>query len=160
VSGYLLVAHVAHTTHATGLGKSIPYLVILVIGITFTPMTARTVRAAVFSERNLDYVLAAQAKGLSTRRIMFSYAARNAILPNIAGFALSIGFVIAGALVMEIVFSYPGVGYQLYQAVTNDDFPVMQGIFLAISAAVLLACLLADLLYVLADPRVRTRAAY
>ena len=91
-----------------------------------------------------DYVLAAQAKGLSTRRIMFTYAARNAILPNIAGFALAIGFVIAGALVMEIVFSYPGVGYQLWQAVINHDIPVMQGIFLAISLAVLVACLLAD----------------
>ena len=108
-----------------------------------------------------DYVLAAQAKkGLSTPRIMFTYAARNAILPNIAGFALAIGYVVAGALVMEIVFSYPGVGYQLYQAVTNDDVPMMQGVFLAISATVLLACLLSDLLYVLADPRVRTRAAY
>jgi peptide/nickel transport system permease protein len=107
-----------------------------------------------------DYVLAAQAKGLSTRRIMFTYAARNAILPNIAGFALAIGFVIAGALVMEIVFSYPGLGYQILQAVTNDDFPVMQGIFLAISACVLLACLLADVVYAMADPRVRTRAAY
>jgi peptide/nickel transport system permease protein len=61
---------------------------------------------------------------------------------------------------MEIVFSYPGVGYTLYNAVTQDDFPLMQGIFLAISGAVLLACLLADLLYVIADPRTRTRAAY
>jgi peptide/nickel transport system permease protein len=91
---------------------------------------------------------------------MFTYAARNAILPNIAGFALAIGFVVAGALVMEIVFSYPGVGYQLYEAVTNDDIPTMQGIFLAISATVLLACLLADIAYALADPRTRTRAAY
>jgi peptide/nickel transport system permease protein len=107
-----------------------------------------------------DYVLAAQAKGLSTRRIMFTYAARNAILPNIAGFALAIGFVIAGALVMEIVFSYPGVGYQILNAVEYDDFPVMQGIFLAISAAVLIACLLSDVVYAIADPRVRTRAAF
>ena len=80
-----------------------------------------------------DYVLAAQAKGLSPRRIMFTYAARNAILPNIAGFALAIGFVVAGALVMEIVFSYPGVGYKLYNAVTSNDYPLMQGIFLVIS---------------------------
>ena len=135
----------------------LPAAVIIVTSMAGWMLQMRNVMITTTGE---DYVLAAQAKGLSTRRIMFTYAARNAILPNIAGFALSIGFVIAGALVMEIVFSYPGVGYQLYQAVTNDDFPVMQGIFLAISATVLLACLLADLLYVLADPRVRTRAAY
>ena len=85
-----------------------------------------------------DYVLVAQAKGLSPRRVMFTYAARNAILPNIAGFALSIGFVVAGALVMEIVFSYPGIGLTLYNAVTSDDFPLLQGIFLVISLSVLL----------------------
>ena len=107
-----------------------------------------------------DYVLVAQAKGLSTRRVMFTYGARNAILPNIAGFALSLGFVVAGALVMEIVFSYPGVGLTLYNAVTSDDFPLLQGIFLVISFAVLFACLIADVIYVLADPRTRRRAAY
>jgi peptide/nickel transport system permease protein len=107
-----------------------------------------------------DYVLAAQAKGLSSRRIVFTYAARNAILPNIAGFALAIGFVVAGALVMEIVFSYPGVGLTLYNAVTANDYPLTQGIFLVISFAVLFACMIADVVYVLADPRVRTREAY
>jgi peptide/nickel transport system permease protein len=106
-----------------------------------------------------DYVLVGQAKGLSPRRVVFSYAARNAILPNIAGFALSLGFVVAGALVMEIVFSYPGVGLTLYNAVTSDDFPLLQGIFLVISLTVLLACLIADLIYVFADPRTRTRTA-
>jgi peptide/nickel transport system permease protein len=107
-----------------------------------------------------DYVLAAQAKGLSNRRVIFTYAARNAILPNIAGFAVSLGFVVAGALVMEFVFSYPGVGYTLYNAVTSDDYPLMQGIFLVIAMAVLIANLLADAVYVIADPRTRRRAAY
>ena len=106
-----------------------------------------------------DYVLAAQAKGLAPRRIMFSYAARNAILPNIAGFALAIGFVFAGSLIMEYVFSYPGVGQLLYQAIFSDDYALIQGIFLVIAFAVLLACLLADVVYVIADPRARTKAA-
>ena len=106
-----------------------------------------------------DYVLVAQAKGLSPRRVMFTYAARNAILPNLAGFALSLGFVVAGALVMEIVFSYPGIGLTLYNAVTGDDFPLLQGIFLVISLSVLGACLIADIAYFLADPRTRSRAA-
>jgi peptide/nickel transport system permease protein len=143
---------------ASALSHSIlPALTIIVTSMAGWMLQMRNVMITTIGE---DFVLAAQAKGLSTRRIMFTYAARNAILPNIAGFALAIGFVIAGALVMEIVFSYPGVGYQLFQAVTNDDFPVMQGIFLAISATVLVCCLIADVVYVLADPRVRTRAAY
>jgi peptide/nickel transport system permease protein len=107
-----------------------------------------------------DYVLVAQAKGLPQRRVMFTYAARNAVLPNIAGFALSLGFVVAGALVMEVVFSYPGIGLTLYNAVTSDDFPLMQGIFLVIALSVLFASLLADVVYVILDPRTRSRAAY
>jgi peptide/nickel transport system permease protein len=106
-----------------------------------------------------DYVMAAQAKGLSSRRVVVTYAARNAILPNLSGFALSLGFVISGALLMEIVFSYPGIGLTLYNAVTSDDYPLMQGIFLIIALAVLLANLVADALYVVADPRARTQGA-
>jgi peptide/nickel transport system permease protein len=85
---------------------------------------------------------------------------RNAVLPNIAGFALSLGFVVAGALVMEIVFSYPGVGFTLYNAVTSNDYPLMQGIFLVISMTVLTASLLADIAYAIADPRARSRSAF
>lgn len=102
-----------------------------------------------------DYVLVAQAKGLSARRVMFNYAARNAVLPNIAGFALSLSFVVSGALLVEIVFSYPGIGFMLYQAVNNEDFPLMQGIFLIITFAVLAANLVADVVYVILDPRTR-----
>ncbi len=102
-----------------------------------------------------DYVLMAQAKGLPERRVLITYAARNAILPNITGFALSLGFVVGGALLTEIVFSYPGVGFILLQAVQSDDFPLMQAIFLVISLAVLGANFLADIFYVALDPRVR-----
>ena len=108
-----------------------------------------------------DYVLAAQAKGLSTRRVMFTYAARNAILPNIAGFALAIGFVVAGALVMEIVFSYPGVGLHALQRRHLRRLPAAcRGSSSRSRSRCSLACLLADVVYVLADPRTRTRAAY
>jgi peptide/nickel transport system permease protein len=102
-----------------------------------------------------DYVLLAEAKGLSQRRIMFSYAARNAILPNVTGFALSLGFVIGGALLTEVVFSYPGIGFALLQAAQNSDYPLLQGIFLLIAVAVLGANFIADLVYVVLDPRVR-----
>lgn len=104
-----------------------------------------------------DYVLVAQAKGLPKHRVI-SYAARNAILPSVTGFSLAVGFVVSGALLTEIVFSYPGIGYVLQQAVLNRDFPVLQGVFLIITFAVLAANLLADLVYVLLDPRTRQEA--
>jgi peptide/nickel transport system permease protein len=102
-----------------------------------------------------DYVLTAQAKGLSDRRVMLTYAARNAILPNIASFALALSFVVSGAILVEYVFSYPGIGYVLFQAVDNEDYPLMEAIFLIITLAVLLANLLVDMLYVVLDPRTR-----
>jgi peptide/nickel transport system permease protein len=135
----------------------LPALTIVLTSMAGWMLQMRNVMITTIAE---DYVLVAHAKGLSPRRVMFTYAARNAILPNLAGFALSIGFVVAGALVMEIVFSYPGIGLTLYNAVTSDDFPLLQGIFLVISLSVLAACLIADIVYFLADPRTRTRAAY
>jgi peptide/nickel transport system permease protein len=104
-----------------------------------------------------DYVLTAEAKGLRPRRVMFSYAARNAVLPSIAGFAISLGFVVSGSLITETVFSYPGLGYTLLQAVTNVDYPLMQAIFLIITLAVLGANFVVDMLYGLIDPRTRGR---
>src|SRR5437763_12841858 len=97
-----------------------------------------------------------EAKGLKQRRIMYMYAARNSIFPNITAFALSLGFVVSGSLLTEIVFSYPGIGYATLQAVDNLDYALLQGIFLFITVAVLGANFLADLLYVVLDPRVRT----
>ena len=135
----------------------LPALTIVATSMAGWMLQMRNVMITTIAE---DYVLVAQAKGLSPRRVLLTYAARNAILPNIAGFALSLGFVVAGALVMEIVFSYPGIGLTLYNAVTSDDFPMLQGIFLVISLTVLLACLIADVIYVIADPRTRRRAAY
>jgi peptide/nickel transport system permease protein len=102
-----------------------------------------------------DYVRMARAKGLSQRRIMFHYAGRNAILPSVTGFALAIGFVISGALLVEVVFNYPGLGYLLYQAVTAQDYPLMQAIFLMITVAVLVSALVADIVTALIYPRVR-----
>ena len=102
-----------------------------------------------------DYVVAAEAKGLRPSRIMIGYAARNAVLPSVSGFAISLGFVVSGAIAMEYVFSYPGIGDKLVQAVTNDDYPLMQGIFLVITFAVLGANLAVDLLLGVIDPRTR-----
>ncbi|MDQ0726691.1 ABC transporter permease [Microbacterium sp. W4I20] len=104
-----------------------------------------------------DYITMARAKGLTERRIMYRYAARNAMLPSVTAFGMSIGFVVGGALLTEVVFAYPGIGYQLLRAVQALDYPLMQGIFLTLTAAVLVANFLIDIFYVRLDPRVRVR---
>lgn len=117
-------------------------------------LSMRSSMVAVLAE---DYITMANAKGLPESRVMFHYAARNALLPNITGFGMALGFVLSGSLLTEIVFSYPGQGYLLIQAVRNQDYPLMQGIFLTITMAVLGANLLVDLMYVWLDPRTRAR---
>lgn len=102
-----------------------------------------------------DYVLLAAAKGLSERRVLFRYAVRSAVLPSVAGFGMALGFVLSGSLLTEIVFSYPGQGYLLYQAVKNQDYALMQGLFLCITLAVLFANWLVDVASFLLDPRLR-----
>jgi len=101
-----------------------------------------------------DFVLVAQAKGLPTRRVIW-YAARNALLPVVANFTIAISLVVAGQILVEIVFNYPGIGFHLYDALGKLDYTLVQGIFVVITLVVLGANLLADLVYVLIDPRVR-----
>ena len=103
-----------------------------------------------------DYIRLARAKGLHPRRVMLRYAARNALLPNVTAFGMALGFVVGGSFLTEIVFSYPGQGYLLVQAVRNQDYPLMQGLFLVITLAVLCANWLVDILYLWLDPRTRT----
>ena len=98
----------------------------------------------------------ARAKGLPGWRIMFDYAARNAMLPNLSGFAMSLGFVLSGAIVVEYLFSYQGVGYYLLVGVVNQDYALVQALFLLITVAVLVAVLAADILTAILDPRTRT----
>jgi peptide/nickel transport system permease protein len=102
-----------------------------------------------------DYVRMARAKGLSPTRIMWTYVGRNAILPNLTGFAMSLGFVVSGAILVEFVFNYPGVGWMFLQAVENQDYALMQGLFLLITVTVLLAILAADVATALLDTRTR-----
>jgi peptide/nickel transport system permease protein len=126
---------------------------IVLVAIGGWMLGMRNTMISILSE---DYIMMAEAKGLSQRRVMFSYAARNAMLPSVTAFGMALGFVISGALVTEVVFAYPGLGYSLLVAVRQLDYPLMQGIFLMITLAVLVANLIVDLLYVRLDPRVRT----
>jgi len=105
-----------------------------------------------------DFVLVAQAKGLPARRVVW-YAARNALLPVISNFTIAISLVVAGQILVEIVFNYPGIGFHLYDALSKLDYSLVQGIFVVITLVVLAANLLADTVYVLIDPRARQAAA-
>jgi peptide/nickel transport system permease protein len=102
-----------------------------------------------------DFVKFARAKGLPDRVVATRYAARNAIMPVFTNFALSLGFVVAGAIAIEVVFDYPGIADQLLSAVQAEDYPLMQGIFLVIVLGVLIANFIADIVYVYLDPRIR-----
>jgi peptide/nickel transport system permease protein len=102
-----------------------------------------------------DFVTFAEANGLRSRTVALLYAARNALLPNVTAFGLSLGSVVGGAVLVEGVFSYPGVGGLLFTAVTNHDFPLMQALLLVITLSMLVAIFIVDLLYVRLDPRVR-----
>jgi peptide/nickel transport system permease protein len=130
----------------------LPALTLVITSIGGWILTMRNTMITTLAE---DYVKMARAKGLSPVRIMFMYAGRNAILPNLTGFAMSLGFVISGAILVEIVFNYPGLGYMLLQAVNNEDFALMQGLFLLVTVGVLVAVLCADFLTAALDPRTR-----
>ena len=131
----------------------LPGMALLITTIGTWTLTMRNNMVTILAE---DYVRMARAKGLPARRIMLDYAARNAILPNLTGFAMSLGFVVGGAILIEYVFNYPGVGYMLLQAVQNEDYPLMQALFLLITLAVLVAILLADIATAIFDPRTRS----
>lgn len=132
----------------------LPALTIVISSVGGWMLGMRNMMVATLSE---DYITTAEAKGLSPVRVRQRYAARNAILPSVAGFALSLGFVVSGSLVTEQVFSYPGIGYALLQSVNNNDYALMQGLFLVITLAVLAANLIVDLFYGVIDPRTRIR---
>ncbi|MGI8418386.1 MAG: ABC transporter permease [Nakamurella sp.] len=107
--------------------------------------------------RDEDYVLLAEAAGLPRRKVVW-YAMRNAILPQVSSFAMALSFVVAGSVLTEIVFSYPGIGFILLSAVKSLDYSLVQGIFLVITMVVLAANFVADILYVALDPRTRQEA--
>jgi peptide/nickel transport system permease protein len=130
----------------------LPATTIVVASVGGWLISMRNMMVTTLSE---DYVRLAEAKGLSNRRIMYNYAARNAMLPSLSGFAMSLGFVIGGSIVTEVVFNYPGIGSVLFKGAQAADYPLMSAIFLLITVLVLVANLLADVAYVFLDPRTR-----
>jgi peptide/nickel transport system permease protein len=130
----------------------LPGLTIVLTSIGGWALTMRNNTVTVVAE---DYVRMARAKGLREWKIMWHYAGRNAMLPNLTGFGMALGFVVSGAVLVEYVFNYPGLGWMLLDSISNQDFPLMQALFLMITVAVLVAVLAVDMLTALLDPRTR-----
>lgn len=114
-----------------------------------------SMRSLIVSLKGEDYIMWAEAKGLPRPRIFWSYAFRNALLPQVTGLALSLGNIVAGALITETIFGYPGIGYLVYQSIKGLDFPVIQGCILLVILSVATVNFLLDLAYPLIDPRIR-----
>jgi peptide/nickel transport system permease protein len=130
----------------------LPIITLILGSLAGWVLTMRNMMITTLSE---DYVLMAQAKGLPDSQTMIKYAGRNAILPSVTSFSISLGLVVSGSLLTEIVFNYPGIGFALYTGVQNDDYALVEGCFLVIALAVLIANFLSELVYVFLDPRVR-----
>jgi peptide/nickel transport system permease protein len=112
-------------------------------------------RSSVIETLGEDYITTAHAKGLTDGRVLRSHALPNALLPTVTLVAINLGYVVAGAITVEVVFNWPGLGTLTVNALTARDYPVLQGVFLLLSVAIVLANLAADLAYAVLDPRVR-----
>ncbi|MCB9420048.1 MAG: ABC transporter permease [Ardenticatenaceae bacterium] len=132
---------------------AMPLLVSVLVTLQIWIQSMRNTMITVLAE---DYITMAESKGLTQNRIMFNYAARNAILPTVTGFGIFLGSILSGQVLIEQVFSYPGLGFLLVRAVGARDYPLMGGLFLGITAGVLLVNFLVDILYTYLDPRVRS----
>ncbi len=127
----------------------------IVLGYTSAGYLARYVRSSMLEVINNDYVRTARAKGLSERNVMIKHALRNGLLPVVNVLGINLAFILAGSVIVETVFAWPGVGLYLIDGVNGRDFPVIQGAGLLIATSVVLVNLLTDLLLVYVDPRIR-----
>ncbi len=129
----------------------------LALGLFYAAVYARVTRTAMLEIFGLDFVRTARAKGLPERVVAFRHVLRNALLPIVTLLSFQIGTVLAGSIVIESVFSWPGVGTLVVEAVTGRNFPVVVGVLLISSVLVIVANLLVDLVYAALDPRIQVR---
>ena len=142
-------------THVRDLAAHIA-LPALTLGLVLYGEYTLIVRSAMLETLGEDYVLTARAKGLRPRAILRRHALRNALLPIVTLVALSLGYIVAGAILVETVFSWPGIGRAVYEAVLQRDYPMLQGAFLVLTISVVFFNLVADLLYFKLDTRITT----
>jgi len=140
-----------------GLFQQLNALILPVATLTLVTLAlfSRYMRSSMLENLVQDYVRTARAKGVSNRRVLFRHVLRNALIPVLTLVGLSIPGIAAGAVVTETVFNFPGMGYLFFLAAENDDFPVLLGVTVVIAVATVIGSLVADILYAVADPRIR-----
>jgi peptide/nickel transport system permease protein len=133
------------------------HLVLPCLSLMFAQLGAYvlTMRSSLMDSLGEDYVVLAQANGLPHRRVLWKHALRNALLPTTTLLGLQLGFVVGGAVLIETVYAYPGIGRGIYEAVTQLDFPVLQGAFLLLAVTVVVVNMVTDIVYGVLDPRVK-----
>ena len=138
------------------LGDVAQHMILPALTLVLTAYGSYTlvVRTSVLETLGEDYVLTARAKGLPVRRIVWRHAVRNALLPMVTLIALDFGYIVGGALLIEVIFSWPGIGQAMYNAVTERDYPMLQGGFLILTVSVILLNFASDLVYFRLDPRI------
>lgn len=141
-------------TYWADVGKHL-ILPTITMAIVYTGEYILIMRSSIVEVLSEDYILTAKAKGLSTFQILRDHALKNAMLPMVTVISVTLGYVVSGAIQVETVFSWPGIGRLMYEAVMKRDYPVLQGAFLLLAVSVIVANLLADLLYSVLDPRVK-----
>jgi len=127
----------------------------MTLGLGNAALTTRMMRSSMLEVQRQDYITQLRSRGLPEREVIFKHALKNAILPVITVIGLDIGWFVAGAVVVETVFSWPGLGLLVTNSINNYDFPTVQGCILVLAMFVVLGNLIADILYAFADPRVR-----
>jgi ABC-type dipeptide/oligopeptide/nickel transport system permease component len=138
------------------LGDVGEHMILPVLTLVLTAYGSYTlvVRTSVLETLGEDYVLTARAKGLPVRRIVWRHAVRNALLPMVTMIAMDFGYIVGGALLIEVIFSWPGIGEAMYNAVTQRDYPMLEGGFLILAVSVILLNFVSDLVYFRLDPRI------
>jgi peptide/nickel transport system permease protein len=131
------------------------FLPVITLTLVTFALFSRYMRSAVLDNITLDYVRTARAKGASSRRVLWRHVLRNSLIPIATLLGLSIPSIISGALIVESVFNYPGMGYLFYQSALKQDYPVMLGFIIVVAVATVIGSLLADIAYAVLDPRVR-----
>lgn len=156
VSGMTSIG-VSFTSPLHYLGDLLKHLVLPMTTLTLVTLGQFSIimRASLINELTEDYVVAAYAKGMSESRLIRKHVVPNALLPTVSVIAISIGTVVAGAVLTETVFSWPGVGTLIYDSIARRDYPVLQGAFLIVALSVIVANFIADLVYAYLDPRVK-----
>ncbi len=129
----------------------LPAISIVLAGIGGWALSMRGMMLTVLGE---DYMVLAEAKGLKQKTLFFHYALRNAILPQITSLVLSLGFIISGSVLVEVIFNYPGIGSVLYHAIRGFDYFLIQGIVFTVVVAIAFGALVLDLILPLLDPRI------